>query len=487
MSIIYKNSHKESWSNRLYRLLIVEKMNNMAGLILLLLLGLAVALVMGSGGTTVSMLIVLGLLGLPIGLLTAYHLNFGIAATLSISFFLLGVGKYIGDPPVGILLDTLILLLLVGLLLRLVLERDWRFMKSWASLIILVWISYNVIEVINPTAPSRLAWLYTVRRLAAIVMMYYVAAYAFSGLRQVRTIVVVLIVWAALAACYGIWQEIFGFNAAEMAWLYQVPDRMELIFQWGRFRRFSFLSDPTTFGIMCAAMAVFCTVLVMGTYRLRYKIWLIPVIMLLLAAMVFSGTRTAYAMLPVGALFYVLLNPNFRNVLLTAIGALGFVALILVPTGNVELYRFQSAFKGSEDKSFELRLNNQKRIQPFIQEHVMGGGLGSSGEWGKRFAPDFILAKFPPDSGFVRIAVELGWLGLLIYCLMFFLVLQVGIYNYMRVRNPEIKNLYQAFLCLIFTLTIANYPQEAVILVPNSLIYFIAVAALVRLKDFDRV
>ncbi|MCP6423416.1 hypothetical protein NL463_29335, partial [Klebsiella pneumoniae] len=63
---------------------------------------------------------------------------------------------------------------------------------------------------------------------------------------------------------------------------------------------------------------------------------------------------------------------------------------------------------------------NQKRIQPYILSHPIGGGLGATGVWGVRFAPYSFLANFPPDSGYVRVAVELGWIGLGIFCTLMF-------------------------------------------------------------------
>ena len=41
----------------------------------------------------------------------------------------------------------------------------------------------------------------------------------------------------------------------------------------------------------------------------------------------------------------------------------------------------------------------------------IGGGLGSTGVWGQRFTPGSFLAMFAPDSGLIRVAVELGWVG----------------------------------------------------------------------------
>ncbi|MEM6964919.1 MAG: hypothetical protein AAF573_09150, partial [Bacteroidota bacterium] len=85
----------------------------------------------------------------------------------------------------------------------------------------------------------------------------------------------------------------------------------------------------------------------------------------------------------------------------------------------------------------------------------------------------------------VRLAVEIGWIGLILYMLFIFQCLRWGIYYYFRVRDPMIKNLYLAINTAFFMLVIASYPQEAILQVPTSIIFYILLAAIIKLKDFD--
>ena len=64
-------------------------------------------------------------------------------------------------------------------------------------------------------------------------------------------------------------------------------------------------------------------------------------------------------------------------------------------------------------------------------------------------------------------------------------VMKTGIYYYIRVKDPEIKTYYAAILTVLFMLVVANYPQEAIVLLPTSIIFYIMLAMLVRLKDYD--
>nr|WP_276349286.1 O-antigen ligase family protein [Daejeonella sp. JGW-45] len=196
--------------------------------------------------------------------------------------------------------------------------------------------------------------------------------------------------------------------------------------------------------------------------------------------MIYSGTRGAYVLFPAAMVLLAVLIFNKKVLILTALGAIVIFVLISIPTSNQTLYRFQSAFKPSEDASFSVRANNQKMIQPYIQSHPMGGGLGSTGVWGAKFSPGSFLASFPPDSGYVRVAVELGWVGLLLFCTLMFIILKTGINNYYLIKDLELKSYCLAMTLIVFALNIGNYPQEALVQFPTN-VYFYLVVALINI------
>jgi len=153
-----------------------------------------------------------------------------------------------------------------------------------------------------------------------------------------------------------------------------------------------------------------------------------------------------------------------------------FLFLMKVPTSNVNLQRFQTAFSPSDDPSYLVRKDNQKRIQPYIQSHPLGGGLGSTGTWGQRFSPHSYLASFPPDSGYVRVAVEMGWIGLLLICTLMFVVLKTGIQNYFKIKDPALKSYCLAMILIVFALNIGNFPQEALVQFPVNIYFYLCIA-----------
>lgn len=463
-----------------------QKLNNPFGMALLLLAGLPVAGILSLVGLNIGAVLYMVILGLPMIAFCLFNITFAIGVMLFVSVLVVFGAKYTG-APIGTLLDLLILVSTVGILLRQIKERDWSFLKHPLSTMVAIWLYFNIMQVLNPWAESKMAWLFTVRSVAISLFVYFIGLYAFRHDRKGLMMILKLIIGICFfGALYGLKQQYAGFSAQETAWIMADKERFELYYQWGMLRIPSFCYDPTTFGILMACFALFCVaLLVSGHLRTGRKILLAIMAACSLWAMAFTGTRTAFALVPVGAVFYAGLIMNKRVFAVSLIAGLLGTAFVLKSTSSGVIYRIQSAFSPTKDDSMNLRLENQKKIQPYIQTHPIGGGLGSCGVWGKRFNPDSELSKFPHDSSFVRMAVELGWIGLILYTLLHYFVLRTGLYYFIRCRDPLIKALYAGITTWCFMLAVACYAQEAILQLPMNTIYNVFMAALVTLKNFD--
>jgi hypothetical protein len=462
-----------------------QRLNNPIILALLLLATLPVSYVLSTLDLKLSITLFAGLIGIPLVIFCLFNITLALGLMLFVAFALPFALKFTA-VPLGTLLDLLILLSSVGILLRQIKERDWAFAKFPLSYLILIWLYYNVMQVFNPEAQSKLAWLFTVRSVAIQQVVFFIGAYAFKHNRTGAMLLLKLIIGSCfVSAVYGLKQHYWGFSAMETTWMMADEERYQLYFQWGMLRIPSFCYDPTTFGILMACFGVFCGVLMVGTTNNMQKSVLAVMFVCSFWAMAFTGTRTAFGLVPIGAIFFAGLILSKRVILIGGVLAIFGTGFILKSTSSGVIYRIQSAFKPSKDDSMNLRLENQKKIQPYIQSHPIGGGLGSCGVWGKRFNPTSELAKFPHDSSFVRMGVELGWIGLLLYTLFHYFVLRTGLYYFIRCRDPFIKSLYAGITTWCFMLAVACYFQEAILQLPMNLIYNVFLAMLVTLKNFD--
>jgi putative inorganic carbon (HCO3(-)) transporter len=470
--------------NSIFSWLAARELNTPLALLLSALLGLVLSWIYSQFGLAIGIAALAGFFSIPLLLVVMFEHQLGLYIMLTLGFVVNLVSKYT-SAPVGTTMDGLLFVMLFGLLVKQSRKKDWTFAKSTISVWILIWIAYNLLQGLNPWAESQMAWLYTVRTMAILTLIYFVACHAFSSLKAIKKTINFILILLTASAIYGLKQEFLGFSAAEEAWIYADELRFQLLFQWTRMRIFSVLNDPTTFGVMMAYGGVFSLAMLTGPFKSWQKVLYAVAAILMFWTTAYTGTRTAYALIPIGLAMFVVLTLRKKILLIAGLGFLFGAAAMMKSTSNPIIYRIQSAFRVTEDESMQVRFENQKLIQPFIQEHPIGAGLGSTGMWGKRFTPDSWLADFPHDSGFVRIAVEQGWIGLILYLALLFVVLQKGLHYYLRVKREDIRVLYLGVFLVAYMLTVASYPQEIIVQLPSSLIFYVFLAAIVRLKDFD--
>jgi putative inorganic carbon (HCO3(-)) transporter len=426
-------------------------------------------------GITFGLGIFIVLIGLPLVFSVIYYPKFGILVLLIAAYFVMFVLRIGVNFPLGTLMDGLVLLLGFGFIIYQKKYQKWEAFRNPISVMILVWIGYNLLQVLNPEAASKMAWLYTIRSVALIMLTYFVFVAQIRTKEFIRLIFSVWIFLAFFAALYAVKQEYIGFFGFEEASINTELQR-SLLFIDGKWRKFSIFSDPVSFSYNMVISAILCVALMLNPMKTYKKVILGCLAALFLTTMLYSGTRGAYPLFPLAMFLFVVLRFNFKILKYAIVGAAFFIALVFVPTSNPTILRFQSAFSPDDDASFNVRKINQKKIQPYIQQHPFGGGLGATGVWGKRFAPNSELANFPSDSGYVRVAVELGYVGMFIFCTFMFVVLKTGIENYYIIKDIELKNYCLGMVLIIFALGIGNYPQEALVQFPNSVYFYLAVA-----------
>jgi len=456
----------------LKRLFFVEKLYNKTGVILLVVIAIIIGVGTAYSGIIFGVLLIAAVIAFPLMYSLFAYPKFGIGILLVMSYMLFVLSQFGIDGPVGTLMDGLQVILTFATLAKIKAEKNWIIFKNPVTYVILAWLIYNIAELANPSAGSRVAWLYTVRPVAIVTLSYFIFMSNIRTVEYTRQIFKLWLVLTIIGAAYAFKQEYIGFNAHEQDYL-NTPGVANLLFINGHWRKFSIFSDPVAFSYNMVMPCIFCICM----FILPMKTWKKVVLGLLIGfffdAMLFSGTRGANVLIPAALIMLAILKYN-KQVLMFVCGAGVFlVILIYLPTSNPTLYRFQSAFKPSNDASYTVRKINQKMIQPYILKHPMGGGLGSTGVWGSRFTPGSYLASFPPDSGYIRVAVEEGWLGLLIFCIYMFVIMKTGINNYYLIEDRELKTYCLAITLIIFAYNLANFPQEALVQYPSSILFYL--------------
>lgn len=439
-----------------------------------------------AAGITGAALFIAPLVALPATYFIVTKPKFGILFIFIFVWFIMFiVSTGLINFPIGTFVDLTELLLIIGLLIQLKRNRNWEIFNNPISYVVIAWILYNVFQIANPSAESRMAWLYTIRSVAGVMLLFFVFVYNIDSIKFIRIIIRIWLCMAVLSALYGLKQEFWGFSDHEYAALTADPLTSSLLFIDGHWRKFSTFSDPVAFSYNMVACTLLCCALITGTRVLKTKLIYAGIAVLCFWSMIYSGTRGAFVLVPGAFVLWTLLNLTKQIFFTAVIGAFFFLIFISYPATNPNIVRFQSSFRPGNDASYNVRKANQLRIKPYILSHPLGGGLGATGVWGVRFAPYSFLASFPPDSGYVRVAVELGWVGLLLFCTFMFVALWSGIRNYYRIKDPELKAICLAMLLIIFALNLGNFPQEALVQFPSSVYFYLYLALLVVLQRLD--
>jgi len=101
----------------------------------------------------------------------------------------------------------------------------------------------------------------------------------------------------------------------------------------------------------------------------------------------------------------------------------------------------------------------------------------------KKYNPDHELSDFPPDSGFLKIAVEQGYVGLIINMLLFLICILVAVSEYFHAVDNKIRTYLIAFITFLFSNSIGMISQNEISQIPLITIFSIIVAFIGRVSS----
>lgn len=456
-------------------------------ILLLIVVNIAIAFLIAKIHLLVSPIILILVIGIPFIVISFKDYRWAFYGGFLLTCFGFYFERLIpADIPYGVFCDLLFATSFISLLFN-SREREWKEKITHPITIgyFLIFV-YQFLQVFNPNAVSLWPWIYSQRTLVMPLLLLVCIAM----LRKESGMKLFLILWIGIgimAGVYGLYQEFFGLAGFELNWVLADPLRYGLYYILGHMRVFSFLSDPSAFGVFMAATALACFALMLGPISGMKKIILGAGSLIMLGAMLYSGTRTAYAMVAVGIFFMTLISIRKRRTLVFAVlGATIFIALIYGPFYSPAINRFRSAFKPHKDASMEVRDVKRMKFRSYIHDHPIGGGLNTTGSSGVRFSPGHPLATgVDADSGYLRTALEQGWIGLAVLLIFFFVAMKRGISNYFALEDSRLQHYNLAYLVPFFATSVANFTQHAVLYKPMYIVIIAAFAVIINLETFE--
>lgn len=448
-----------------------------------------IIVVLGLGYLTATggMMSGIGILALPF-LISYLYIIFmiprtGIIAIYILNFIAIGLARYIQGVPLGLSIDGNFILIYVALFfMNFFKSVPWKNAKNDLVLLAVIWYGYALLQLVNPEAVSRVAWFYAMRGVS--LYMLFCIPLIFILFNKKTDLDQFLKIWAVmsiLGTLKGIMQKYMGVDAWEQAWLDAGSASTHILF--GKLRVFSFYSDAGQFGAAQGQAGVVFLIIALSEKRSKkLRALYFTASILGLYGLMISGTRGAMAVPVMGFALFLFLKKNIKVMVLGGIMGICVIVFFKYTTilqSNYSVARMRTAFNPSEDASYQVRLANQRKLKTYMASRPLGGGIGSAGNWGLRFAPNSFLANTPTDSWYVMIWAEQGIVGLILHLFILFYILLKSIYLIMfKIKDDEIHAIMCALASGYFGIMVASYGNGVLGQMPTGIIIYTSMAFL---------
>ena len=164
-----------------------------------------------------------------------------------------------------------------------------------------------------------------------------------------------------------------------------------------------------------------------------------------------------------------------------------FFAFTTIGQSNSSIRRIRTAFNPTKDASYIVRKENQKKLATYLKYKPFGEGLGLSGDGlGVKISTRF-TTSIPTDSWYVKIWVETGIVGLILYLSMIFFTIGWGGWIIAtQIKDLELKGLLSGLLCGIFGMFINAYANSFWGQFPTMIIAFMGLTFVLNGPYFDK-
>jgi putative inorganic carbon (HCO3(-)) transporter len=458
----------------------------------LLLLSTGFAILIAKAGATFGLLLIFGLAGLGLAIFIIAKPIIGFYATIVASFFIFTLLRFLNtEAPLVTAVDVMVYITFAGVVINKAIKNEpfFKNCRSPITFMYLIIVLYNAVEFFNPNGGNNEIYILVMRRFLSLMLFLYCAIQLFTDLRAIDLFFKIMIGLAFVAALYACYEEWVGMPGFELSYIQSDPLRERLSsLDGGNYRKSSFFSSCTDFGLMMAGIIPICLALYLRLKWSRGRRQFLLLCMVLSAlAMTYSGTRTATLMLIVEIVLFALMTITERKtIIFSTFFALLFVVIIFGPSyGNGTIRRLKSTFELNSEESLQVRDINRHSIQPYIYAHPLGGGVGTTGVTFYEYNIGHPLAGFPTDSGLLSIVLEYGWVGLIIQCLTYFILLQQGVNAFYNSRSPHNQVLYLSAVVCLFGYVFAQYAQIAIGQIPGGFLFLGLNAVIIRLRQIE--
>ncbi|HOP07001.1 MAG TPA: O-antigen ligase family protein [candidate division Zixibacteria bacterium] len=303
--------------------------------------------------------------------------------------------------------------------------------RKWLRIewLFLAFITIGLAELFNPNVPSMVAGIEGFRRLIFQMLIFFVAVAAATNREYVIKTVHLIGLCAIPILLYGIKQFFFlsGFDYALISANTASIDTWQI---FGKTRAFSIFNGPFHLGLFSGFM--FWVALTL--YAEKKRAWPITLAVLSVLACLASLTRSSVVALagsiPI-VLFFIYRQRRMKIVWITLIVLvvlilIGWILTGLFPEVGMLFGSLSSLDDMSQGTRFTSRFEGYAHGWSLLKSHPAGLGMGSAADAMEQYFEPANKIHVTSHNLFLRVALETGWPGLILFLLMVLLLAQAA-------------------------------------------------------------
>jgi hypothetical protein len=452
------------------------------------LVGLVMAAAAVVSVVELNRLAILALVTLPLAALVVLHIELGVVCLVvysSLLAFFVRMLPPANSGPIGLALDGILVLMLLRLGWDMWHQRNFHVFRSPLTVVVLLFLGYQGLEVFNPAAPSIWFGLYGLRvtlRMAG----FFLVIYYFRSRKAILRLVIGWLVLLLGVGAYGIFQHHHGLLWQEMRWLLTEGNAQTHILK-GYVRVFSTVGDAATFGFLMIIGVLFACALALGSpwrWRLPLLLGCLP----LLYAMAASYSRGPVVALVAGVMALLLAARNFWLATgIAAFSALGVAVLLATGSGQL-LDRLSTAARPDEDASFNVRMSYVNTYLPEIAQRPFGFGINTSGGGARRVSGGEgargSVVGVPTDNYYFKVALEMGWVGLGLWLWLNAALLWHAFRVHHRLRDPQLKAVALGNASVLIAIAVGALSNDILAQKPIAELFWLCAGLVVVLGQY---
>lgn len=417
--------------------------------------------------------------------------RFILAIYATVDYYLIAIMRYSRQDGLSVILDILLVCMFLAILFYALRKKtNIHFSNAINTLTVsyIAWFLFVFIQFLNPATDKTDTVMVLRSWILATPMLYIFTSLLLDKPKILKTALILLGLFTITAFIKLLWQKFRWFDAAETEWLMNGSWYTHIISSGVRY--FSIFSDAGNFGAHMGMITIIYSIIAFHTPKIGLKLFYLTIAIMGIIGILMSGTRGAI-IVPFGGLaLYCFISKSIKIMSISIIvGTVlyAFFAFTDIGDDNAFIRRMRTAFKPTEDASFNVRLENQKNIALFLEKHPLGAGLG--GSIMRKVEEDGLIVEkpTPPDSFYVDIWIQTGIWGLSLYIAINIIILLRCCYIIMfRIHNKELKNILAALVCGIFGMWLNGYVGRGMTMHPSGFIIVASIAFILNGVFMDK-